>query len=229
MKRVLILGGGFGGLATAHTLRELRPDDEVIVVDRETYFMVGFRKTWALLGMGSLDGGRGYLPNLEKFGITFRHGTVMAIDPETRTVEVDGERLEADAIVVALGARLADDEIPGFSDYALNVYDPMKIPQVREALQRFSGGRVVVGVFGLPYKCPPAPYEIALLTKEFFANRRVEATVEVFTPLPMTLPIVGTSGCDAIEGRLVSHGVTFLPNHTAVAVEEGEVIFQGGR
>ena len=59
MRRVLILGGGFGGVATAHALREkLPPDDEIIVVERRTHFMLGLRKTWALTGQSSLEAGQ---------------------------------------------------------------------------------------------------------------------------------------------------------------------------
>ena len=51
MKRVLILGGGFGGVATAHRLKhKLAEEDEIILIDRRPNFMVGFRKTWAMTG-----------------------------------------------------------------------------------------------------------------------------------------------------------------------------------
>ncbi|MCI0399246.1 MAG: NAD(P)/FAD-dependent oxidoreductase [Chloroflexi bacterium] len=229
MKRVLILGGGFGGLATAHTLRTLRPDDEVVLVDRATHFMVGFRKIWDLLGLSPQPAVHGRLADLEQFGIQVIHGAVTKLDPDGRAAEVGGRRLEADALVVALGASLGTDRIPGFSHYALNVYDPRAIARNREALQNFSGGRVLLGVFGLPYKCPPAPYEIALLVQEFFAGRGVAATMEVFTPQPSSMPILGQAGCLVIEGRLMARGITFLPNHTATAVEEGEVVFTTGR
>ena len=70
MKRVLILGGGFGGVATAHRLKQrLRDEVEVILVDRRPYFMVGFRKSWGLVGESSLEAGQRPLDRLTKIGI----------------------------------------------------------------------------------------------------------------------------------------------------------------
>ena len=225
MRRTLILGGGFGGVATAHELRRLRPDDEIIVVDRASHFMVGFRKTWTLLGNEPPDAGRGRLADLEKFGIGFRQGTVTTIRAAERAADVDGERIEADALVVALGARLAGEETPGFEEHVKNLYDPLGLADVRRAIHGFEGGRVSVGVYGLPYKCPPAPYEIAIMAGEFFRARGVQATVEVFTPLPMSLPIVGEAGCGVIDARLAEHGIGFFPGHKVTAVEAGTVYF----
>jgi sulfide:quinone oxidoreductase len=225
MKRILILGGGFGGLATAHTLRRLRPDDEVIVVDRASHFLVGFRKTWLLLGEKEDSGGVRPLSSITRFGIQHRAATVTKIDPANRAAEVDGERIEADALVVALGAQLAPEEIPGLAEYGHNIYDPRAIPQARAALESFGGGHVAVGVFGAAYKCPPAPYEIAILVKEKLAARGVVATLGVFTPLPMSLPILGEAGCNVIEGRLADNGIAFAPAHVATAVTENEVLF----
>jgi sulfide:quinone oxidoreductase len=53
--------------------------------------------------------------------------------------------------------------------------------------------------------------------------------MDVFTPQPMSMPLLGQSGCDVIESRLAENGVTFLPNHKATAVEAGEVVFANGR
>jgi sulfide:quinone oxidoreductase len=57
----------------------------------------------------------------------------------------------------------------------------------------------------------------------------VNAALEIFTPQPMSLPILGQTGCDVIESRLADRGITFLPNHKATAVEAGEVVFATGR
>lgn len=230
MRRVLILGGGFGGIAAALRLRQrLAPQDEVVLVDRRPYFMVGFRKTWALVGESTLEAGQRPLADLRRKGIQVIQGAITALDPAARAVDVDGRRIEADALVVALGAELAADKIPGLSAHALNVYDPQAIPAAAEALRTFQGGRVVIGIFGASYKCPPAPYEIALLVRGFFKARGVNAAIEVFTPQPMSLPVLGRAGCDVIEGRLADHGITFLPSHQATAVEAGEIVFTGGR
>src|SRR3989304_2005720 len=176
MKRVLVLGGGFGGVAAAHRLRQkLSPGDEIIVVDRRDHFMVGFRKTWALVGVSPLEAGRRPLENLKKQGIQVIHEVITAIDPSARAAQVGDRRLEADALIVALGAELAPETMLGFQAHALNVYEPQDIPRAAAALKEFRGGKVVVGIFGVPYKCPPAPYEMAWLVTAFFPARAAQA------------------------------------------------------
>jgi sulfide:quinone oxidoreductase len=226
MKRVLILGGGFGGIATAHRLKQkLAPEDEIILVDRRGYFMVGFRKSWALVGESSLEAGQRSLDNLTSLGIRVMRDPVTRIDPGTRAAYMGDQRIDADALVVALGAELAPEAIPGFQGHAFNVYDAQDIPRAAQALSEFHGGRLLIGIFGAPYKCPPAPYEMALLISDSLKARSIKASMEVFTPQPMSLPVLGSAGCDLIESRLADRGITFLPNHKATAVEEGQVLF----
>jgi sulfide:quinone oxidoreductase len=230
MKRVLILGGGFGGIATARRLKEkLAADDEVILVDRRDHFMVGFRKTWALVGESTLEAGQRPLDSLISLGINVMRDPVTRIDPNARTATIGDQQLRADALVVALGAELAPEAIPGFQEYAFNVYASQDIPRAAQALKEFQGGKLVIGIFGAPYQCPPAPYEMALLINDSLKARGIKSNMEVFTPQPMSLPVLGTVGCDLIESRLADQGITFLPNHKATAVEAGEVIFPNER
>jgi sulfide:quinone oxidoreductase len=229
MNRVLTLGGGFGGIAAAHTLRRLlQPEDEIVLVDRRPHFMVGFRKTWVMLDMAPEDEGQGVLADLESAGIRVVRGAIEAIDPAARSAKVGQEWLAADALIVALGARLAPERIPGFAEHAVSIYDPEVMDRNRAAMRAFGGGRAAVGVFGLPYKCPPAPYEIALLVAAYFEGRGVAAEVEVFTPQPAAMPILADGGASIVE-RMAGRGITFLPNRVAQAVEPGAVLFAAER
>ncbi len=229
MRQVLILGGGFGGLSTAHALRERLPaEDEIIVVERRTHFMMGLHKSWVLTGQSTLEAGQRALAELEPRGIRWVHGTITRIDPEARAAEVDGRRIESDALVVALGAQLAPERVPGFQAHAYNVYAAEEISRAAEAVRAFAGERLVVGIFGAPYQCPPAPYEIALVLNDVFKARKLAVQIDVFSPQTMSLPILGEAGCSLIESRLAKHGINFLPSHTATAVEPGEVVFASG-
>ena len=230
MKRVLILGGGFGGIATASRLKQKLGDAvEVILVDRRPYFMVGFRKSWALVGESPLEDGQKPIDSLSRIEVDVRRATVEAIQPQERSATVDGERIQADALVVALGAELNPSAVPGFAEYAYNVYDPNDIPRAAQALNDFQGGRLVIGIFGAPYKCPPAPLEMAMLIQEKFKESGVQASIEVFTPQPVTLPILSQASCDSVDSRLLENGIRTYGHHKALSVEAGEVVFEKRR
>jgi sulfide:quinone oxidoreductase len=230
MKRVLILGGGFGGIATARRLKQRLGDEvDIVLVDRRETFMVGFRKSWALVGESTLEAGQKPIDSLSGIGVKVLHDPVRVIEPEARAAYIGDMRIDADALVVALGADLAPESIPRFQEHALNVYDPQSIPQAAQALDEFKGGRLLIGIFGAPYKCPPAPYEMALLINDKLKARGVKATIGVFTPQPMSLPILGSAGCDLIESRLADNGIDFYPNHKASSIEAGEVVFPNKR
>ncbi len=226
MNRVLVLGGGFGGISAAITLREQLPaGDEIILAERNTHFMMGLRQTWALTGQSTLAAGQRPLAALEKRGIQVRQGAVTAIDPAGRAAEIDGQQVEADALIVALGAELAPEQAPGFHEHALNVYDPRSIERAAEAVAALEQGRLMIGIFGAPYKCPPAPYEMALVLKDLFDSHQKNITVEVFSPQPMSLPALGQAGCSVLDSRLSEKGIIFLANHKATAIEAGQVAF----
>jgi sulfide:quinone oxidoreductase len=226
MKRVLILGGGFGGIATAVALRALLdPADQIVLVDRRPSFVMGLRKNWVLSGESSLAEGTRRLVDLEHRGITVVQGSIEAIHPADLAADVDGRRFEADALVVALGAEGDAGRVPGFQEFAIDAYDPDATARGREAVERLTAGRVVIGIFGVPYPCPPGPFELAMLLASRFAERRSGASVTVFSPLPLSLPILGSVGCATVESRLADAGVEFLAARQATAVLDGVVRF----
>lgn len=224
--RVLILGGGFGGIAAAVALRaQLDPADEIVLVERRPTFVMGLRKNWALLDANALAEGERPLALLADRGIRIVTGTISAIHPAERSVEVDGHLWEADALVIALGAERDPERVPGFRERAIDVYDLTQADRARAAIEAFTGGRLAIGIFGAPYPCPPAPFELAMLVDERLRARGIHGAIEVFSPLPLSLPILGQAGCGSFESHLEGAGIGFLRNHVATAVDDGIVVF----
>jgi len=226
MARVVVLGGGFGGIAAAVTLREqLATEDEVVLVDRRDDFVMGLRKTWHLLGISPLAYGTRHLAQLEQRRIRVLHGEISALDPASLTATVGGEELAADALVVALGAAHDMSAVPGLADHGVNVWSRDGLEHAHQAIEAFRGGRAVGGIFGMRHSCPPAPYELALLLADRLDERGIDAEVSVFTPAPISLPIVGAAGCAPLDLRLAERGIGFLPGHVATQVTAEGIAF----
>jgi len=225
--RVLVLGGGFGGVAAAFSLsKQLTKDDQITLVDRQEHFYFGFRKTWAFLKSSPIGEGMRPLKSLEGHGIEVRRGRIESIDPGSRSAVVDGERLESEAMIVALGAQWKPETMPGLKEYGLNFYDGLSLDHTAWELAAFEGGRVAIVIPSQPYPCGPAPYELALLLTEYFSAKSVEAEIHVYSPKPMSLPVVGESGCSVLEGSLSEAGIVFHPMHTVEKIEEHKVRFE---
>jgi sulfide:quinone oxidoreductase len=136
-----------------------------------------------------------------------------------------------DVLIIALGAELRPDLVPGYRPDGSNLYDPEQSEAIAARVASIEHGRVGIGILGLPYKCPPAPYEAAFLIDDLLRERGVRDNVEleVFTPQPSSLPVAGPAACAAVEGQLATRGITFLPGRKISAIEGSEVIFERDR
>lgn len=224
MARILILGGGFGGLAAAHELRRLLPQEHPItLVDRRDTFFVGFAKLWDVAGLRPLAEGSRSLSALNGKGIHFHQAEISRIDPESKRVETSRGTLEADFLLVALGAAFAPERVTNFPQAGYNLYDPQALPAIRHGLEHVEEGRVAIAILGLPYACPPAPYEAAFLIEEWLRrhNKRPRVGLAVFTPQPSPLPIAGPQASQRIASTLAEREIELFPEHQATAADPG--------
>jgi len=232
-KRILILGAGFGGLTAANALRRtLDAAHTVTLIDRRREFMMGLRKLWILTGEADRASGTRSLESLRAKGIEVVFDEITAIDPKARAVETRTGRLEGDYLVVALGAELAPQAVPNFVGPGYNLYEVGDVERLAARLGTFRQGRLAIGILGLPYKCPPAPYEAAFLLHDLFVTRKVREAIEmtVFTPQPIALPVAGPAASGLVEEQLRAKGIRFLPNRKVASVDAGgfRVLFEAG-
>jgi sulfide:quinone oxidoreductase len=224
MAHVVILGGGFGGLAAAHELRTANPDVDVTLIDRRDHFFMGFAKLWDLGGVRPLAGGTRPLTALARRGVDFRQTEVRAVDPVTRTVDTTDGPIAADALVVALGASASPKHRAWLgADRAHDLYDAAALPAIHADLGTLAEGRVLVAILGGPFQCPPAPFEAVLIVDERLRRRGVRDAVEVVisTPQAMTLPVAGVDASRYVAAHVHDQDIALLEEH-AVADVDGE-------
>ncbi|HZA89326.1 MAG TPA: FAD-dependent oxidoreductase, partial [Solirubrobacterales bacterium] len=231
MARTLILGAGFGGLTVATELRRLLGEGhEVVLVDRRERFFMGLRKLWEVVGIGTMDEGSRPRELLAERGIRFRQGRVTAIDPGQRAASIEGETVDADHLVIALGAEPRSDLVPGLGEHGFDAWARPSIPRLRDALEAFDGGRLAIVIAGVPYKCPPAPYELTMLLDEWLRERglRDRTELSVSTMQPILLPNAGKEGSAWIGEQLASRGIGHAAGRKVKRVEEERVVFAEG-
>lgn len=219
---VVILGGGVGGVVAARELRRLLPrQHRVIVVDKEREHLFSPSLLWLLVAQREATGIKRPLKQLERHGIEVRHGEVEHIDPATRQVTVAGELLTADHLIVALGAELAAESVPGLAESGHNFYTLAGAESLRDALASMQRGRVIVMTAAPAYKCPAAPYEAAMLIDAMFSKRalRKELSVQLYAAEPGPMGVAGPEMSGAVKQLLAQRDIAYHPEHQVKSVD----------
>jgi sulfide:quinone oxidoreductase len=234
-KQVVILGAGFGGLELASRLSEsLAHEVRVTVIDQNSSFAFGFSKLDILFGRRRTEDVLLPYREISKERVEFRQERVTSIDPEARRVITDHGSYYADILVVALGAAYDPAATPGFVAGGLEYYSIAGAERLRDTLPGFDAGTILIAILGQPFKCPPAPFEGALLLHDHFVERGVRADVEIRVIGPMATPVpvtaeVSQSILDALNEREIEYvarnRVTELdPEHKKARLESGDSV-----
>jgi sulfide:quinone oxidoreductase len=158
---------------------------------------------------------------LARKGIEWVKGTVESIDPGTRSAIVGGRRIEGDAMVVALGAELAPESIPGLAQAGHDLYSLEGMERLRDARAAFRSGRLAVVVADLPFKCPAAPNEAVLLLEADLRRRGVREACEVaiYTPETGPMPVAGPEVSGALRAMIEARGIRYFPGRKLASVD----------
>lgn len=202
MDRILILGGGVGGTLAANLLAKRlrkRIDAEEVsltLVDEagEHVYQPGFM--YIAMGGEKPEGLVRSERSLLDKRVSLTISKAMKIDAEARHVELEnGERLGFDQLIIATGSRIVPEEIEHFAEEAHHFYGVNAAQKLRAALDAFEGGQIVIGIAGMPYKCPPAPLEVTFLIESELRDRglRERSTIHYCSPIARAFTIESVS------------------------------------
>ncbi|HEX9614320.1 MAG TPA: FAD/NAD(P)-binding oxidoreductase [Bacteroidota bacterium] len=229
----LILGGGFGGLATAHTLRSLLPPEHSItLVSKSAQFVVGAAKTWVMTGKHNTGAITSDLKSILPPNVSLHHADVRTVEAAKGEIDTSVGMLRADFLVIALGADVNMAAIPGLVESASSFYTLGDALRLREELNSFREGELVILVPRTPFKCPPAPYEAAMVLDSMFRERGVRDRIQIslYTTEPGPMPAAGPEMGAFIRNLLTERKVAFHPGTVTKSVDPRQktVQFESG-
>jgi sulfide:quinone oxidoreductase len=188
MKKILILGGGTGGTIVANRLaHRLQPEDASIEVVSDSPLHY-YQPAQLYIPFGEEDPRKIARSERKLLNpkVHLRIETVSEWLPDKQALRTArGENLSYDYLVIATGSVPCPEAVEGFVAGADHFYTPEAAYRLYHKLSEFEGGRLVVGVGGIPYKCPVAPLEFTLLAEAFLTHKGVRSHTEIVYTFPL--------------------------------------------
>ena len=184
-KKVVVVGGGFGGATAAKYLRKLDSSIDVTLVEpNPTYYTCPFSNTvlGGIKDMSEIAHGYGAMKN--KHGVRVIHAKAKNVNSNSKTVTLDnGRKLDFDRAIVSPGVDLRFDSMEGYSQTATD-----KMPHswkagpqtalLRRQLENMrNGGTVLICPPGNPFRCPPGPYERTSLIAHYLKTHKPKSKI----------------------------------------------------
>jgi sulfide:quinone oxidoreductase len=227
---VVVLGCGMGGLAVTNLIsKQIGGSATITVLEPKNQIAYAPAFHWLVFGWRQPEKIQRKPINLsKKKSLRIINDRVEKIDLKGRTIETQSETIRYDKLVIALGAEFAFDQVPGLEAYSHNAYSIGGALKLKEAIDSFNGGTIAIGISRLPIKCPPAPYELALLLEEHFRRAKKTVTIHFFTPEPHPIPAAGTVIGKQVERLLNTRGIKYMPKTKLAKVDKDRVVFESG-
>lgn len=239
-KRVVVVGGSFGGVNAAYELRRRLPQDaELTVISREAEFTFIPSLPWVVMGWS--DPARLRVPldaPLRRRGIGFVHGEAKELDAQRCEVRTASQVYPYDALVIACGAELDYAAVPGLGPEAGNTFSTFTTAEAtatRDALAKTlaaESGRIAIGA-AAGASCVGPAYEIAMMIDTVLkrAKKRHRFSVTFITPEPF-LGHFGVGGIGAsprlIQEEFAGRHIDSVVNARIAAAGPDRLILEDG-
>ncbi len=214
MQRIVVLGGGVGGTLAANLIaRKLRREisrgqAKVTVVDATGSH--AYQPGYMYIAMGNEKPQKLVRPekSLLDGNVELVIDRATGIDAAGGSVSLaSGATMAFDQLVIALGSRIMPGDLANFETEAHHFYTPEAAAKLRRALNAFQGGKIVIGITGIPYKCPPAPLEVAFLVESELRERGLRDKTEITFLSPINRAFTIESVSDMVTPIFAEKGV----------------------
>jgi len=219
-QKVVIIGGGAGGVIAAKYIRMADPTIDVTLIEQNKYYHTGFMSNEVLSGERTIDSIKFSYDGLNKYGINIIYDRAMDIDAVTKTVRLDGgEKIVYDKLIVSPGIDFKwklTEKIP----HAWKAGSQTVI--LRKQLEEMKdGGTVIISIPAKPFRCPPGPYERASLIANYFKHHKPKSKILLFDAnSAFPKQALFTQGWKQMYGYGTDNSmIEWIPSY-----EEGEVI-----
>ena len=232
MKRLLVLGAGTAGTMLVNKLRPLLPSQEWEITVVEPARLHLYQPGLLFVPFGRYEADDLLKPTLPLLpaGVTLVDEEVERIDIEGNHVELkSGSTIPYDQLVIATGTRPRPDMTPGMtgSQFGRTVHEFYTLEgaqALRQALQSWDGGRLVVHITDLPIKCPVAPLEFAFLADDHFRRLGIRDRVELTYATPLSGAFTKPIASERLGSMLEERQITVEPDFYVERIDQGAIV-----
>lgn len=219
--KIMVIGAGPGGVSAARRIRD-RSDAGVVLVERDgvAEYLPGTISTL----LGETERGR-WRRRVALEGIDVRAGEVEEISGGG--ARLDGGWVGADCVIAAPGLRLDAGSVPGLPG-VFAVWDPAGAEAATNAVRGLRTGTVAVVISSLPYRCPPAPYSLAMQLAAHYESSGAMVRVVLATPEEEPLAALGGGVPEFLTRSCAQAGVELLAGFEVASYEDGRIRGSGG-
>jgi len=234
-KTILVLGAGTGGIITAKALskkagngRKANPV-KILIFEKEEKNIFAPSLLWLMVGKRKPKQVYRNTNKITGTGIEVVIGEIENVNPEQISVVVKGKEYKGDYMVVSLGVEQVSEH--NLNNYGFDFYNLEGATKFNEQLQNFTGGKIVVLVPSLPFKCPAAPYEAAMLVDGFIRKKGLRSKTEIslYSPEPGPMPVAGKELSGAVRQMVEMKGIKYFPEHQLISATETTLTFSDGK
>jgi NADH dehydrogenase FAD-containing subunit len=198
-RRVVILGGGWGGLTAARHLRQSAPDLDVVLLEKNPFFWsCPLSNKWLVDVVDTQFLQHSYTASARRHGYTYIQTEITDIDRERRRVHTARGTVDYDWLVVSAGIRVSYEPWFGNDRQAIaqtvTHFSSAYVPSaehlaLKQKIREFKGGTFVMTLPPPPHRCPPSPYERACLIASHFQKNKIPGKILILDTKPRIAPI----------------------------------------